>query len=109
MTKQLLSMEGRLEGATQRVQLLATLLEQKEVQLRNSEAALLAERRLFWLRQQHLPQQSGDGDGGAGESKRCGGGPSEQCESRSEGFLSDLRVTPEVGADVQLHQNPICE
>jgi len=81
MNKRLHSMEGRLEGAAKRIDMLGSLLEQKEVQLRNSQAALAAERRLFWLKQ---------------ETAACRrGGEAEEEYGTDEGFLSDVRITPE--------------
>lgn len=139
MTKKLVGMESRLEGATQRVVMLSTLLEQKEVsvickftcqlqvfkayfgvlvvmfpsqvQLRNSEAALAAERRLFWLRQQHQQEQRSSretltGGGGVSESKTMGRGQEGILESDCDdevsrrddhsAFLSDVWISAEV-------------
>jgi hypothetical protein len=61
--------------------------------LRNSQAVLAAERRLFWLREEHRREALGGGDG-------VGGLEADHLSPPEGGltFLSDVQVAPEVEA-----------
>lgn len=99
----MVSLEGRLTGAIERINVLGTLLQMKEVrlpflayfphsrkvELRNSQAVLAAERRLFWLREERRKEVS------LGEHTEL---PQTSSPEENLSFLSDVRIDPEVEA-----------